>query len=350
MPASGCPGDFVPITTNANGWTGLNATSGTAYVNSTTGNQLGRIDMAVAPSNSNYIYAQVQSIRPNSGGCGSVAGCQLGAYRTTDGGVTWTQIPGSLGTSLTDCAGSSGDYNQNWYDQGIAIDPNNPNRAFFDTFEVWFWDGSTQATSSLPWNDLTCAYNSPNKGVHPDQHALAFVPGSSSILLAGDDGGVHGTTNANLVTGATDPTWFNMDAGLNTIEFYSGDISGNFATSAAPQASGGAQDNGAASVSFQRIADWPGPVAGGQRRRRILFAHRSGRHRIEPALFSGKQQRHGQSLRQQLHLFGGVLGECHRRLERRHRRLSCCLSIFSTVESQAVTIARRRAFPAVVDI
>ena len=250
MPASGCPGDFVPITTNANGWTGLNATSGTAYVNSTTGNQLGRIDIAVAPSNSNYIYAQVQSIRPNSGGCGSVAGCQLGAYRTTDGGATWTQIPGSVGTSLTDCAGSSGDYNQNWYDQGIAIDPNNPNRAFFDTFEVWFWDGSTQATSVLPWNDLTCAYNSPNKGVHPDQHALAFVPGSSSILLAGNDGGVHGTTNANAVTGATDPTWFNMDGGLNTIEFYSGDISGNFATSATPQASGGAQDNGAMSVSF----------------------------------------------------------------------------------------------------
>ena len=41
-----------------------------------------------------------------------------------------------------------------------------------------------------------------------------------------------------------------MDTGLNTIEFYSGDISGNFATSATPQASGGAQDNGAVSVSF----------------------------------------------------------------------------------------------------
>ena len=41
-----------------------------------------------------------------------------------------------------------------------------------------------------------------------------------------------------------------MDGGLNTIEFYSGDISGNFATSAAPQANGGAQDNGSMSVTF----------------------------------------------------------------------------------------------------
>src|SRR5437016_5202886 len=122
VPASGCPADFAPITTNLNGWAGLNPASGTAYVNPATGNQLGRIDMAVAPSNSNYIYAQVQSIRPNSNaGCGSAAGCQLGAYRTTDGGATWTLIPGSPGASLNDCEASAGDYPQNWYDQGVAV-------------------------------------------------------------------------------------------------------------------------------------------------------------------------------------------------------------------------------------
>ena len=41
-----------------------------------------------------------------------------------------------------------------------------------------------------------------------------------------------------------------MDTGINTIEFYSGDISGNFANAASPQASGGAQDNGSSSVTF----------------------------------------------------------------------------------------------------
>jgi hypothetical protein len=252
VPASGCPSDFTPLATNANGWTGLNATSGTLYGGAGVGNQVGRIDIAVAPSNSNYIYAQLQAITPNSdSGCGT-NGCQLGAYRTTDGGVTWNQIPGSPGTSLQNCTGTagSGDYPQNWYDQGIAIDPTNPERAFFDTFEIWFWDGSTPASAALPWNDTTCGYGNVNNGVHVDQHALAFVAGSSSILLAGNDGGVHGTTNANLTTGGTDPTWFNMDTGINTIEFYAGDISGNFATSASPQAVGGAQDNGPSSVMF----------------------------------------------------------------------------------------------------
>ena len=261
IPASGCPGDFAAITTNANGWTGLNAASGMAYVNSTTGDQLGRIDIAVAPSNSSYMYAQVQSITPNSSsGCASAAGCQLGAWRTTDGGTTWTQIPGSPGGSLQNCAGApgSGDYAQNWYDQGVAVDPNNPDRVFFDTFEIWFWQDLSPVDPDPAglWNDTTCGYGTTNNGVHVDQHALAFVPGSSSILLVGNDGGVHGTTNANIASApvnpntAVDPTWFNMDTGLNTIEFYAGDISGNFATSATPKAVGGAQDNGPSSVAF----------------------------------------------------------------------------------------------------
>jgi hypothetical protein len=88
--------------------------------------------------------------------------------------------------------------------------------------------------------------------VHVDQHALAFLPGSSSILLKGNDGGIYGSNDANAaLQGATRNNWYNMgSAGLNTIEFYSGDISGNFATAAKPQANGGSQDNGSFSVTF----------------------------------------------------------------------------------------------------
>ena len=251
MPASGCPGNFAPIATNANGWAGTNPASGHAFADSTSPNQLGRIDIAVAPSNPNYIYAQVQAITPNSNsGCNNSNGCQLGAFRTTDGGTTWTQIPGSPGDSLTDCSGGSADYNQNWYDQGIAVDPNDPNHAFFDTFEIWSWkDGNST------WTDTTCGYSGNTEIVHVDQHALAFVPGSSGILLAGSDGGVYSTSNADVAN--QKPTWVNMDNGLNTIEFYSGDISANFATSASPQANGGAQDNGASSVTFSGTPTGP---------------------------------------------------------------------------------------------
>jgi hypothetical protein len=261
MGSSGCP-SFTSITSNANGFifgnqvtgsaypTGapMNDTSGSPYVNATTGNQLGRIEIGVAPNNPNYIYAQGQSITPNSnGGCGNANGCQLGAWATTDGGANWAYMEGSQGGALRNCSGGQGDYPQNWYDQGIAVDPNNPDRVFFDTFDVWF-----ATRTGTVWNDTTCGYSySGSAGpVHVDQHALAFLPGSSSILAIGNDGGVHGTANADITSDTVDPTWFNMDTDLNTIEFYSGDISGNFANSASPQASGGAQDNGSSSMTF----------------------------------------------------------------------------------------------------
>lgn len=279
MGSSGCP-SFSSIASNANGFvfgmqvTGSPYTTG-APMNVGTGtpcdypisggtgtcpggagsNQLGRIDIAVAPSNPNYIYAQGQSIVWNSnGGCGNTNGCQLGAWASTDGGGSWTYMEGSQGGSLRNCSNGQGDYPQNWYDQGIAVDPNNPDRVFFDTFEVWF-----ATRTGTVWNDTTCGYSgsSPHP-VHVDQHALAFVPGSSSILTSGHDGALNGTTNADIVDQTTDPTWFHMITGMNTIEFYSGDISGNFANAASPQASGGSQDNASSSVTF--VGTPTGPV------------------------------------------------------------------------------------------
>src|SRR5437773_5060548 len=255
MGSSGCP-TFTSIATNANGFvygntvsgspytTGapMNAGTGIAFINTTTGNQLGRIDIAVAPSNANYVYAQVQSIAVNGGNCGA-NGCQLGAWASTNGGGTWSYMEGSQGPALGDCGF---DYPQNWYDQGEEVDQNNPDRVFFDRYDIWF-----ATRTGTVWNDITCGYSGGNPHpVHVDQHALAFVPGSSSILAVGHDGCVHGTANADIVNQTQDPTWFNMDTGINTIEFYSGDISGNFANAASPQASGGSQDNGSSSITF----------------------------------------------------------------------------------------------------
>lgn len=277
MGSSGCP-SFTSIATNANGFVFGNQVVGSPYTtgapmnagngtpcdypisggNGTCGgstNQLGRIEIAVAPSNPNYIYAQAQSIVwNNNGGCGNTNGCQLGAWASTNGGTSWTYMEGSQGGALRDCQNTAGDYPQNWYNEGVVVDPNNPDRVFFDTFDIWF-----ATRTGTVWNDTTCGYSYPGAAgpVHVDQHALAFLPGSSSILAIGNDGGVHGTTNADAATQTIDPTWFNMDSGINTIEFYSGDISGNFANAASPQASGGAQDNGSSSVTFNGTPTGP---------------------------------------------------------------------------------------------
>ncbi|MEZ4770286.1 MAG: hypothetical protein R2844_17895 [Caldilineales bacterium] len=89
--------------------------------------------------------------------------------------------------------------------------------------------------------DLTCGYAG-GTTVHVDHHALAYVPGSSSTLIAGSDGGAYVTLNAN----AGSPTFTQINNSLSTLEFYSGDITGNFATAAQPGINGGMQDNGSA--------------------------------------------------------------------------------------------------------
>jgi hypothetical protein len=83
---------------------------------------------------------------------------------------------GSQGGALRDCQNGAGDYPQNWYDEGIVVDPNDPERVFFDTFDVWF-----ATRTGTTWNDTTCgySYSTPAGPVHVDQHALAFLPGSS---------------------------------------------------------------------------------------------------------------------------------------------------------------------------
>jgi hypothetical protein len=240
MTTSGCPASWNLVTSNDNGWP---ANTGTGTPFSQGGNTLGRIDIALAPSNPNYMYAQVQAVASQSAcgfsGSGTNIGCQLGLWSTANGGLTWTLRSNANALNASACGF---DYNQNWYDQGLAVDPNNPNIVFMDTFDIW-----KSSDGGVSFSDITCGYSQPPaRVVHVDQHALAFLPGSSTTLLAGSDGGIYLTTNANNAT----PTFTQINDSVNTIEFYSGDISANFATTTTVAIAGGAQDNGSSTYQW----------------------------------------------------------------------------------------------------
>ncbi|MFZ1710565.1 MAG: hypothetical protein WAW20_18440 [Anaerolineae bacterium] len=237
LPASGCPSSWETLSRADNGWPADTATGIPVNTGTLTGNRLGRLDVAIAPSNSNVIYVQVQAILVTGG---AQRGGQLGVWRTTDGGTTWSQR--SSQTGLTGCYG---DYGQNWYDQGVAVDPNNSDIVLMSTVDIF-----KSTNGGTTFTDKTCGYAG-GTVVHVDHHALAYVPGSSTTLLAGSDGGAYVSTNGG-------ESYTQINNSLSTLEFYSGDITKDFATAATPGINGGMQDNG--SAVYVWAAGNPGPA------------------------------------------------------------------------------------------
>ena len=148
----------------------------------------------------------MQAVDPQSG-CGALQllgettarGCFLGLWRTANGGTTWTRVANHTTMSFpegTVTAGPCGeDTPQMWYDMGLAVDPNNPDALFLDAIDIW---KSTDGGKTL--TDISCGYytglNPIGAPVHVDNHVLAYQPGSSTNLLAGNDGGIYVSNNA----------------------------------------------------------------------------------------------------------------------------------------------------------
>ena len=162
MPASGCPASWSLLSRAENGWPAGTANGVPLH---TGGNPLGRIDLAVAPSDNRTMYAQVM---------------YMGVWRSTDAGATWTQSavpPQDFSTGCTDDSYGDGigfeDYNA-----GLSVSPTDPNTVFLSSTDLW---RSTDGGHTFV--DLTCAYDKLSSSgmpgyVHPDNHARAVVCGT----------------------------------------------------------------------------------------------------------------------------------------------------------------------------
>ncbi len=229
FPTSGCPDSWSLLNTGWPAGTG----GGTPYPTNT----IGRVELAMAPSDANIIYAQVASISP--------AGGHLGVWKTTNGGTSWTMVSGPNGPS-----GCDGPGQQSWYNQIMAVDPNNANTLYMGTIDQF-----RSTDGGVTFTNISCGYSGGND-LHVDQHALAYVGGSSSTLLVGNDGGIYVTLNANAAPASV--VFNQLNDSVSTLEFYSGDITNNFAYAAQPGVNAGAQDNG--SSTYVWTSGVPGPA------------------------------------------------------------------------------------------
>ena len=169
---------------------------------------LGRIGVAIAPSNPDIVYALVES-KKNA------------LYKSTDGGFSWGKIndKAEIGT-------------RPFYYSEIYVDPQNENRLYsIFTYVNVSNDGGKSFSELMP------AYGVDN-GVHPDHHAWWIHPNDPKLMMDGNDGGVNITRDGGK-------SW-RFIGNLPVAQFYHINVDNEFPYNVY----GGMQDNGS----------WGGPA------------------------------------------------------------------------------------------
>ncbi|GAA0211235.1 exo-alpha-sialidase [Saccharothrix mutabilis subsp. mutabilis] len=249
-----------------------------AGANTTTGG----IDVSISPSEPNYVYAAMwdHTRKPEGRTYGGVG---TGAYRSSDGGQTWTRLGGGL---------PAPDANNGRL--GIAVAKSDPTRLYVISADTpgnfqGFWTSTNRGdtwtkitnTGSLSSSQSTfgwwfgrifvdpaaaqhiwvpgvpmlessnagTSWTSNSSSFHVDQHAVAVDPRVSGRVFIGNDGGVYRSTSNGSLNG----TWTKA-RNLSNMQFYTVAVSQQDPT----RISGGLQDNG----SVRSWAGW-GQIYGG---------------------------------------------------------------------------------------
>lgn len=166
---------------------------------------LGRIGLAVAPSNSKIVYALVENKDKNA------------LYSSEDGGFKWNRI-----------SDDSQIGNRPFYYSDIYVDPKNPKRLFS------LWTNITVSEDGGK-NWSTAASSS---SVHSDHHAFWIHPDNPDFIIEGNDGGLNFSYDGGK-------TWTFTD-NLPLAQFYHIAVDNAFPY----HVYGGMQDNGS----------WKGPA------------------------------------------------------------------------------------------
>jgi PKD repeat protein len=158
-----------------------------------------RIEIACAPSDSNYVYLVVEN-----------GGKVDGVYKSTNGATNFTTQtePADVDGGIPATDFSRG---QAWYDLSIAVHPSDKEIIFVGGIDVFKSDNGGLAWQQVShWYGLTYPY------MHADQHDIIFSPFDANTAYFVHDGGIDETKNAQN----SNPTIAYKGNNYNTIQFY----------------------------------------------------------------------------------------------------------------------------------
>ncbi|MFK7954513.1 MAG: hypothetical protein AB8B96_00320 [Lysobacterales bacterium] len=223
---------------------------------------MGRTSLAYSASDPAVVYALSASTVPGpdktGDGIGDYDNGLHGVFRSDDGGSTWTaQLRNTdsdpVSTWMLSFAwqartDNNTPYGAGWYNQAIAVDPDNPDVVWVGGMQLYRSDNAGQNFG------LTSNYYSSNNvpgsqgpEMHPDIHALVFD--RSGDLWVGNDGGVWRARDIDAPTDRIRDGYRSLLSGgmrfdavvtdYTTTQFYHGSVSPN-----GELVLGGMQDNG----------------------------------------------------------------------------------------------------------
>ncbi len=187
-----------------------------------------RLEIEVAPSNPNYIYALAVDVYSG----------YYGLYKSINAGVDWQFIPPALNILGYDDGFDVG--GQGAYDLAFAIDPNNENKLYTGGINVWgSFDGGNTFDPASHW---TLSYG---PTLHGDIHFIKFQPLTGNAFVC-SDGGIYRTPAIATQTwndaNSGNPwktAWTGLNNGMQVTSFYRVSSS----KTASNKIMAGAQDN-----------------------------------------------------------------------------------------------------------